>query len=495
MRPDDRQTPGMNPTRETARPRLAGLLIVVGLALLALLAAALATAQTPPGAGPPPAPLTPAERALIAAEADLATGTWQPALAHLVPHAADPRVAGPLFDLGLALLDATADPRLPAETRDALLDGAITAFRALLAANPDGVRVRLELARAFFAKGQDALARRHFRRVLAGDIPPPVAANVERFLAAIEARKRWSAYGGLALAPDTNIGQVSEQRRVPAPANLRRLLESLGIDPDTGGVRNNPPPTSGIGLRLFAGGEYHHPITDRLRLRLGAGVSHTDHKTQRWDSTSLRLHLGPEVVLSPRTRASLLLTAARHWSAGETSYDAPGLRLELGHRLTDRTRLTLDLARRDHRHAPMASRTSNGPRTDLSLGATHQLTPTVTLTGSLSAARARPTAPGGRTRTAGLRLGVTRDFAAGWTVGLAGSLSRTRWDTDRSTTDHTRRRDTTTDVTVSVHKRDVTIAGFAPRLSVGVTRRRSNSAPYDQNVRRRYGDLSFVRQF
>ncbi len=469
------------------RPLLSRLCLAVGFITLAILAAALATAQTPPGAALPAPTLAPAERALVVAEADLAAGTWQPALAHLVPHAADPRVAGPLFDLGLALLAAAEDPRLPAETRDDLLDGAITAFRALLAANPDAVRVRLELARAFFVKGQDGLARRHFRRVLAGDIPPPVAANVERFLAAIEARKRWSAYGGFALAPDTNIGQASEQRTIPS---FHPFFGRFDL------VRTNPPPTSGVGLRLFAGGEVHHPITDRLRLRLGAGLSHTDYANRTWDSTSLRLHLGPEIALSPRTRASLLLTTARRWSAGETSYDDPGLRLETAHRLTDRTRLTLDLARRERRYAPVGLRDRNGPRTDGSLGVTHQLTPTLSVNGSISLGRERPDQSDDHTRTRGLRLGTTRDFAGGWTVGLAGTVSRTTWDVlRRRGADRFKRRDTTTDVTVSILKRDLTLAGFAPRLAVGTTRRTSNDRPYDWGYRRTYADVSFVRQF
>ncbi len=448
----------------------------------AALAASLAVAQE--SAAPV---LTPAEQALAASRDRLADGDWESALDRLRPHAADPRAAARLFDLGLALLNAGTDPRLPDAARTALLDGAVAAFRALLAAGPEATRARLELARALFLRGRDGPARRHFRRVLAGDVPPPVAANVRRFLAAIESRRRWSAHGGFALAPDTNVGQASEQRVVNAYVPL--LGQTVPL------TRNNPPPTSGVGLRLFAGGEYRHPLNDRARLRLGAGIARTDHRTRRWDSTALRAHLGPEAALTPRTRASLLLTAARRRDAGETSFDDPGLRLEARHRLSDRTRLSLDLARRERRHAAPGSRDRDGPRTDLALGVTRQATPALDLTGSLSLGRERPREPRARTRTRGLRLGATRDFGQGWTVGLAGSLSRTAWDTRRSTADGARRRDTTTDLTVSVLKRDLALAGFSPRLAVGTARRRSNNRPDDQNYRRAYADVSFVRQF
>ncbi|MDD9857283.1 MAG: hypothetical protein OXU96_04460 [Gammaproteobacteria bacterium] len=47
------------------------------------------------------------------------------------------------------------------------------------------------MARAFFLKGDDALARRHFERVLAGDPSPAMAANIRRFLRAIRDRRKW----------------------------------------------------------------------------------------------------------------------------------------------------------------------------------------------------------------------------------------------------------------------------------------------------------------
>ena len=66
--------------------------------------------------------------------------------------------------------------------REALLDEAIIALLAILVDRPELVRVRLELARAFFYKGEDTLARGHFERVLAGEVPEAVKVNVQRFL-------------------------------------------------------------------------------------------------------------------------------------------------------------------------------------------------------------------------------------------------------------------------------------------------------------------------
>ena len=116
-----------------------------------------------------------------------------------------------LFSAAMAALGAAHAPDLTEAERAALLDRSIAVFHALLVVQPDLPRVRLELARAFFLKGEDALARNHFRRVLAGNPPAPVVANINRFLAQIRARRGWTARFGLALAPDSNIGAGSEQ--------------------------------------------------------------------------------------------------------------------------------------------------------------------------------------------------------------------------------------------------------------------------------------------
>ena len=64
-----------------------------------------------------------------------------------------------LFLLGLASNGASQKPGLAEEDREALLDGAIAAFRSILIHEPGLVRVRLELGLAFFLKKEDDLAR------------------------------------------------------------------------------------------------------------------------------------------------------------------------------------------------------------------------------------------------------------------------------------------------------------------------------------------------
>ena len=190
-----------------------------------------------------------------------------PAAAQAQTQPAKPATAKPaashsvrtLFRQGMAALAAAR--RAEGAARTAQLDRAIAAFRAILVRRPGLQRVRLELARAFYFKGEDTLARRHFERVLAGKPPAAVAANVNRFLAAMRARKRWSVRVGMALAPDSNLAARTDGRTILIDTPFGRLPFTYNTD---------DAPTSGIGLALWAGGEYQHPLSQRWRLRRAA---------------------------------------------------------------------------------------------------------------------------------------------------------------------------------------------------------------------------------
>ena len=58
-----------------------------------------------------------------------------------------------LFLIGLAATGASQQPGVSGDVRDTLLDAAIESLRIILINRPGLVRVRLELARAFFLKG------------------------------------------------------------------------------------------------------------------------------------------------------------------------------------------------------------------------------------------------------------------------------------------------------------------------------------------------------
>ena len=301
----------------------------------------------------------------------------------------------------------------PRTNENALLDEAIAAFRTMLIDRPDLVRVRLELARAFFLRGRDSLARRHFEQVLAGDLPPAVVANVQRFLIRIRARKRWSVYFGAALAPDSNIGAASDERFIDihiggVPLPFRRNEEELT--------------TSGVGLSLWTGGEYQRPLGDRVRLRAGGDVSRREYPGGDFDQTNLGVHLGPRWLAGARTDVSVLGSARRSLVAGSADYDALGGRLEARRRLTPRVSVTGRASWHDRRYRE--DRHLDGPARDLSLSGSWVAAPTVRLDGALGYGTERPELVRNRNTSRWLRVGVQKALPRGFAVGASAQL---RW--------------------------------------------------------------------
>ncbi len=391
---------------------------------------------------------------------------------------------GALFQTGmeaLAAAHATADR----EARDGKLDEAIAAFRAILVDRPELVRVRLELARAFFLKEEDALARRHFEQVLAGRPPPPVVANIQRFLNVMRARRRWEAWFGAAIAPDSNLNAASGERTVFLDTQFGRLPFTLD-DPAT--------PESGLGVSVWTGGEYQYPLAPRWRLRSGANVSIREYKGGTFDRYFLSAHLGPRRLIDGRTEASLLATADRQWTAGAPETDRFGLRLESEHRLTPRLTLfgRASAARRNCRDCNHL----DGPEGDVLLGAVWAALPVLRLSGNAGWSWSRANIEHWRNSGPRAGLGATLALPLGFTLGLRASLQRTEYEGRgfrHNTIDREPREDETQSLSVSVHNRAFTVAGFSPRLSLVREERDTNAQALDYDRNR--AELSFVRQF
>ena len=153
---------------------------VTAAAVLVLLMPAASAAQTPPS----PVPAAKSAAAGVAqARTLMRAGEFDEALTILRPLMRRQAVhAETVFQYGLAAIGASQKPGIAEKKRDALLDVAIAAFHCMLVRRPELVRVRLELGRAFFLKGEDSLARRNFEQVMASKPPTAVALNVNRFL-------------------------------------------------------------------------------------------------------------------------------------------------------------------------------------------------------------------------------------------------------------------------------------------------------------------------
>ena len=454
-----------------------------GVLLVALAAAGLLFFSVPAwGAGKPPAPAAEAASGLAEARALVDAGRFNEALILLRP------LLGPdggdreeaHFLIGLAAIGAAQQPGVPEDARETFLDAAIAALHAMLVRQPGLVRVRLELARAFFLKGEDDLARGHFERVLAGNPPAGVALNVNRFLAEIRARKRWSVHAGFAFAPNSNIGAASGDRII--------YIDGLPFRRDEDDLTS-----SGVGVSLWAGGEYELPLNDRWRLRAGADVSRREYRGSKFDRMTLSAHAGPRWLIDRDTEASLLAVARRHWLANDPEHRDVGLRIEAHRRLTRRLTANLRASWFDRRYDQSAS--LDGPVMDVSLSAGYLLTPTLRTDLAAGWSKKRPERKSRRNAGRWVRAGLTAALPWGFTVGGSAALRWTDYEGNwfPYTEDGRPREDLTRIFRLSAHHRAFTLGGFSPRLSLVREDRKSNAQLHDYE--RTFGELSFVRLF
>ena len=430
-------------------------------------------AQEPPG-------LTP-QTGMAETRTMMGDGRFEEALALLRPLARDhPGITNIHFLAALAAIETSQRPGVPEDEQNALLDEAIAGLHGILVGQPGLVRVRLELARAFFLKGKDSLAREHFERVLAGKPFAAVAANIGRFLNAIRARRRWSGTFGFSFAPDSNVGAVSEEEII--------YIHGLPFHRD-----GDISATSGIGAALWGGGEYQHPLNDRLRLRAGADASRREYGGRDFDQTYLSGHAGPRWLVRRDTEVSLLASARHRWLASQPHSRELGVRFETGYRFAPRLRLSgrASWHQRNYRRDTHL----DGPVSDFALSAVGILTPVLQLDGVAGYARERPDTVRWQNSSRWLRLGASVALPRGFTLGGNAELRRRTYEGNwfPFTLDGAPREDRVRILSVSAFNRAFTFRGFSPQLSLVNEERKSTAQLYDYSRTR--AELRFVRQF
>ena len=391
-----------------------------------------------------------------------------------------------LFEIGMTALAAAELTDDEAERRE-LYDKAIDAFRSILVNRPDLVRVRLELARTFFLKGQDGLARRHFEAVLAGGVPPPVAANIQQFLTVMRARKRWTGYFGAAIAPDSNLNAASESEIIYIDTVFGRL--PFTREGEVGAE-------SGFGLSVWGGGEYQReqPGNERLRLRIGGDVAVREYPGSDFDQHFVATHVGPRWVAGPRTDFSLLATAQRQWLGGESYSDEFGARLELDRRLTPGiwARGSAAYRHRDHLFHDFL----DGPVADFSASFAWTPAPVLRIHMTVGYTREHAASEHWRNLSRWVRLGTSLALPLGFTVGTSILARRTYYDgagQAHLTLRGRPRRDRIRSFSLSVLNRALTLYGFSPQLALIHDTRLTNAQAQDYDRNR--AELRFVRQF
>ena len=224
---------------------------------------------------------------LSRAQRELAAGN--PKQAYMMLIAEQDKFGGDVeFDylLGVAALDSGK------------VDDAIIAFERVLAKNPKNAGAQLDLGRAYFTAGSFDLAEATFLVLRRSNPPPNAMRAINRYLDAINARKKKSArsitaWGETSLGYDTNLTGVPND----FSAAVASSFNLIGIDPTGNSIKRKAPylgAAIGADLEQPLGRNWSALLTGELRgrayrkesdfnslfgeLRGGAGWTDGDHQ-------------------------------------------------------------------------------------------------------------------------------------------------------------------------------------------------------------------------
>ena len=140
----------------------------------------------------------------------------------------------PDFDLVLGV--AALESRHPTQ--------AVFAFERVLAVDPNNVRARLELARAYFEMNENEAAREEFTVMKTKQLPTGVDKTIEEYLTSIDSRMRrekklFRSFFEIQAGYDSNVNSATDTSQVALPAfgNLVFTLDQSARELDSGFFR------------------------------------------------------------------------------------------------------------------------------------------------------------------------------------------------------------------------------------------------------------------
>ena len=383
------------------------------------------------------------------------------------------------FLIGLAATRLSQGPEIDESTKTDLLTKAIDAFSTILDEQPGLVRVRLELARAYFLLGNDDKSQQHFERVLAGKPSEAVVFNIQRHLDTIWQRRAWQGYFTINLAEDSNVNQASSDSVI--------LLFGIPF------VVNNSV-QSGKGIAIAGGGEYQRALAaENTKLRTGFDISITDYAGRIFDQAAIATHWGPLWKVNERWDFSVLGSTVHQWVGAKTYSKALGLRIESIYALNHKTKLRSNLSwyqRKINQRSFL-----DGPYANAGVTINWLMRPTLQIGASLSFGGERPKSEVWKNNSTGWGAHFTTLLPGGYTLGGSAYFDRIKYQGSwaQYTPGGVSRKDRVRKIRISAHKRNFKALGFVPQVTVVNEVRKSNAALYD--YRRTRLEVAFQREF
>jgi hypothetical protein len=348
-------------------------------------------------------------------------------------------------------------------------------FRRILDRDPRLLRVRLELARTLFMERKDEQADYHFR-MAAGEHPSgQVIRNIIRFREAIRARRAWRFNFEVGLAPDTNINAATDKQTVD--------IYGLPFQLDPSGRAHS-------GTGQFVGGDASVRFNrdGRFPIYVGAYGRWVRYRDHEFDDSYAGMEAGPELELAGG-QLRTIATGLKRWYGNRPLVTSVGGRLDYEKLVGGDWTIGASLLAR---HIDYARRRDiDGWDAVARIAANRPLGPTL---GSawIDVERNWANDPGQAYWRGQFGLGMVKEI--GW--GLRPQLSI---DVARQLNDGPlapfgkQRRDWLLEGSFSMYKRDWNFRGFAPSLSLTMTRNLSTLTLYDE--KRLRGEVRLTKAF
>jgi outer membrane protein len=338
-------------------------------------------------------------------------------------------------------------------------DNAIIRFRRIIAKEPNAVRVRLELGRTYFQKGDLRNAERQFQFARSGKLPPAVLKNVDAYLANIRRNRTFEVGLSLAIAPDSNINAG------PSVGNVLLFGLPFQLSPDA-------RESSGIGLAAGARVAWTPRLSSALRWDLGVAVDARRYGRTEFNDTAIAAFSGPHLILD-RVDARLNARASKRWYGGHVYANGIGGSLDMTYYFSGRTGVfsNLSLTHLDYPAIPAQS----GLVSEYVLGGFHAITPSSLARASLVVGRQGAKAPALANRIQGGEANYLREVGGGFTFNLLARYRNIRYDA-RLPAFQARRRDNQLVTQLTVLNRRIVLEGFTPTVAYTYTSNASNLA-------------------
>ena len=349
-------------------------------------------------------------------------------------------------------------------------------FRRILDRDPRLLRVRLELARTLYMERKDDQADYHFRLAAAERPSLVVTRNIVRFREAIRARRSWRFNFDFGFAPDSNINSATDKERI----DIYGL--PFQLDP-TGRAR------SGTGRFVGADASVRLNRSGKVPIYVAGYGRWLSYKDHRFDDSYAGGEAGPEFGLAGG-RLRTTGTALMRWYGRRPLVSSFGARLDYDRIVGDRWTLEGALMLRHNDYARRSD--VDGWDAEALISANRPLGLTTLGFGYASIQRNWANDAGQAFWREQVGIGVLKEIGWGLRPQLRIDLGRQVGDGPLAPFGK-QRRDWLLQGNFSLYKRDWNLGGFAPSLSLTMTRNFSTLPLYDQ--KRLRAEVRLTRAF